>query len=94
MQFVKNNFGEDIGVTDMAAAVGVGRSYLCVLFKKITDVSPVRYLIEYRINQAKKMLASGLGVTETAVNCGFNSPAHFSVQFKNVTGVSPSAFRR
>lgn len=94
MQFVKNNFGEDIGVTDMAAAAGVGRSYLCVLFKKITDVSPVRYLIEYRINQAKKMLASGLGVTETAVNCGFNSPAHFSVQFKNLTGVSPSAFRR
>ena len=92
IRYVKDNFGDDIGVSDMAAAVGVGRSYLCILFKKLTSVSPVEYLISYRIGQAEKMLASGLSVTETALSCGFNSPAHFCVQFKKRTGRTPSRY--
>ena len=92
IQFVKNNFNDNIGVTDMAAYVGVGRSYLSVIFTKLVSLSPVEYLIRYRISQAEKMLDTGLSVTETAINCGFNSPAHFSVQFKKYTGKPPSRY--
>lgn len=93
IQFVKNNFNDNIGVNDMAAYIGIGRSYLCVIFKKLVSLSPVEYLIHYRISQAEKMLSMGLTVTETAINCGFNSPAHFSVQFKKITGKSPTKYR-
>ena len=90
--FIKENFNDDIGVAEIAAYVGVGRSYLSVLFSRLTSVSPSEYLISYRIGQAEKMLASGLSVTETALSCGFNSPAHFCVQFKKRTGRTPSRY--
>lgn len=91
--FIKENFNDDIGVAEIAAYVGVGRSYLSVLFSRLTSVSPSEYLISYRIEQAKKMLDLGIPVTETATSCGFNSPAYFSAQFKKRTGKSPSKYR-
>lgn len=93
IRFIKENFSENIGVADIAAAVGVGRTYLSVLFSRLTSLSPVEYLLSYRIEQAKKMLDFGVPVTETATSCGFNSPAYFSTRFKNSTGLSPSAYR-
>ncbi len=93
IQFIKNRFNEDITVQQIADYVGIGRSYLCVIFTKYTSMSPVEYLIRYRVDQAQKMLSQGFSVTDTALNCGFNSPAHFSVQFKKITGKTPIKFK-
>lgn len=93
IRYIETNFGMDINVTQIAKAVGLCRNYLCVLFGKHTGMSPVKYLMNYRIEQSRKMLAQGLAVTETALNCGFNSPANFSVQFKKITGMSPVKYR-
>lgn len=92
--YIKNHFNDNIGVADVAERIGVGRSYLSRIFVEQLAVSPVEFLIDYRIRQAQKMLQFGLSVTETAINCGFNSPAHFSVQFKNRTGQSPLDYKR
>lgn len=91
--YIETNFGMDINVTQIAKTVGLSRNYLCVLFGRHMGISPVKYLMNYRIEQSRKMLAQKLTVTETALNCGFNSPANFSVQFKKITGMSPVKYR-
>ncbi len=92
--FIQSNFGKDINVTEISEAVGLNRNYFCGLFKKYTGSSPVDYLMSYRINQAKLMLANGMRVTETAISCGFNSPSNFGSQFKKSVGVTPSSYRK
>lgn len=94
LYFIKTNFGKDINVTEISQAVGLKRNYFCGLFKKQTGLSPVDYLMQYRIEQAKLMLASGMHVTETATNCGFNSPSNFGAQFKRLTGKTPLNYRK
>ena len=94
ISFIQNNFSYDINVTAIADAVGLKRNYFCVLFKKHTGVSPVEYLMNYRINQARFMLAQGMHVTETAISCGFNSPSNFSAQFKRIIGQTPFEYRK
>jgi len=89
ISYIKNNFGSDINVTDIAKHVGLKRSYFSTLFSKHTGVSPIDYLMRYRIDRARIMLSSGMSVTDTAMNCGFNSISNFSVQFKKITGISP-----
>lgn len=91
--YIQNNFNADINVTSIAEAIGLGRNYFSVIFHKYTGITPVEYLMRYRIDQAQKMLSQGMPVTETAISCGFNSPANFSVQFKNITGISPVKYK-
>ena len=94
IQYIKNHFNEDITVQSIADHIGIGRSYLSVIFSRHTSMPPVEYLVRYRVDQAGKMLKQGLSVTDTAINCGFNSPSHFSVQFKKITGRTPAEFRK
>ena len=94
IQYIKSHFNEDITVQSIADHIGIGRSYLSVIFSRHTSMPPVEYLVRYRVDQAGKMLKQGLSVTDTAINCGFNSPSHFSVQFKKITGRTPAEFRK
>lgn len=59
-----------------------------------TGISPIRYLIRYRVSVACKMLGEDLSVTETGIRCGFSDPTNFFVRFKQVTGLTPSAYRK
>lgn len=93
ISYIKEHFSEEIGVKDIALAAGLQSNYFSAVFRKHTGNSPVEYLLRYRVFQAERMLAQGLYVTETAFACGFNSLAHFSYQFKKLTGVSPREYR-
>ena len=51
-------------------------------------------IIQSRIGQAKRMLAqTNLTMEEIADRCGYNSPVHFSRQFRKCTGYAPSKWR-
>ena len=91
---IKTKYNDgDFNVTSLAKTLGLTREHFSTVFKSITGSSPIDYLMDYRINQAKKMLNMGASVTETAFNTGFNSSANFSVQFKKHVGESPIKYK-
>lgn len=95
IQYIQLQYAYPITVADMAARVGLNRSYLCKLFKAQTGVSPQEYLLDYRIGRAKCLLReTSLPVAEAAYSCGFRDFPHFSTQFKKREGVSPGRYRR
>ncbi len=64
-------------------------------FTKTTGTSPRRYLIHYRMSQAKFYLSdSKMTVAEIAQMVGYEDPFHFSKLFKKHQGISPSEYRR
>lgn len=70
-------------------------SALSKLFSEVCGMTVERYLIAQRIERAKELLVYGeLTVAEIADRLRFSSAAHLSAQFRSVTGMSPSAFRR
>ena len=90
--YISQNFDRTIRVADVAAAAGLERSYFSRLFKKETGIACEKWLNDFRMEKAAKLLKSGrLNVAETARSSGFSDQFYFSRAFKKHFGVPPSA---
>lgn len=69
--------------------------YLSNLFSEVTYTSIENFVILQKIEHAKQLMVnSNLSLTEIAFKLNYSSVAHLSSQFKNTTGITPSAFQR
>ena len=95
MEFIQNNYSNAAGVSDIAAFVGIDRSYLYTLFRQTVQMSPSEYLTNYRLTRAAELLMiTDLSVESVARSCGYQDAMVFSKNFKKKTGLSPSAYRK
>jgi AraC-like DNA-binding protein/ligand-binding sensor protein len=85
---------DPIDLDNVAKAMHVSTFYFCKLFKKATGLTFTEYLGRVRIEKAKALLLNPhLRVSEIAYDVGFQSLTHFNRVFRQVTGLSPTAFR-
>lgn len=69
--------------------------HLSTLFSEVTYTSIENFIILQKIEFAKQLIISNeLSLTEIAFKLNYSSIAHLSSQFKNITGMTPSAFQR
>ena len=95
LDYFHTHYEEDIMISKVADQFGIDRRRISYLFEKITGLTPVQYLMRYRISKAKELLiASELTVSEIAEAIGYQDSFYFSRVFKNVTKMSPSQFRK
>ena len=83
----------DYPLGKISESLGFSTSNLLLRFKRLTGLPPHAFLLERRIDCAKRMLAEGKPVAVVAHQLGFSSSQHFSNQFKAVTGLSPTESR-
>lgn len=68
--------------------------YLSTLFSDFEKISIEKYFIKLKIDKAKELIILGdLTFSEVAYQLGYSSPAHFTNQFKQVEGKSPTEFK-
>lgn len=95
LTYIKSNYHEKIYISDLARQVNLNEQYFCRLFKKAIGCSPVEYINEYRIKQAKRLLEeSDLPVMEICLECGFNNQGNFLQEFRRRTGTTPLQYRK
>lgn len=91
--FIANNYASPITIEDIAAHVGVSRSRLFRAFQEHMQSSPTRYLTNFRMDHARKLIRKGaLSVKEIAYSVGFEDPLYFSRRFHEIHGCSPTAY--
>lgn len=94
VNFIEQNFQNDISIEDVAAVCGINRSYLGRIFRTSTGRSPQEFLIHYRMTKAAELLKlTTLSIGDIGSAVGYENALHFSRAFKNVYGVSPRAWR-
>lgn len=93
MDYINQNFAQQISLEDVAKHCFVSVNQLCGLFKKHLYTTVNKYITSKRIAQAKKYLHEGKSVTETAFSCGFNDYANFIRVFKTNVGTSPGKYK-
>ena len=94
LDFVADRFDGPITIDDMARVAGLSPAYFSRLFKDVLGDSPYQFVMDYRVEQAKRMLNEpGRPMIDIALACGFADQAHFSRIFKRLTGKTPGAFR-
>ena len=94
LDFVAERFGGPVTIEEMARVAGLSPAHFSRLFKEVLGDSPYQFVMDYRVEQAKRMLGErARPMTDIALACGFADQAHFSRIFKRLTGQTPRAFR-
>ena len=84
-----------ITVEEIGAYIGIDRSYLYRLFKEKVGTSPKRYIIEYKLKTAARLLVeTNLSIGQVARSAGFEDQLYFSTAFRNFFSESPSSYRK
>lgn len=92
--YIKQHFMEQITVAKLAELGYISPSCLNRRFKKEVGMTPIEYLIETRIENAKKLLRrKDVPITEIVMRCGFGSSAHFSSCFHQRTHLTPTEYQ-
>ena len=85
----------DWSIEKIASGLGLSVSYFQHSYKAEFSVSCLDDIILARIERAKQLLsASNLRINEIAEQCGYQSNRHFSRQFRQYTGTSPTEYRK
>ena len=92
--FLTTHYMNPVTIPKLAEHYGLKTKQFAYLFRKYTGVSPIEYLIDYRIHRAHELLCySKCSVAEVSACVGYSDPYYFSRLFKKRTGFSPSLLR-
>jgi AraC family transcriptional regulator len=79
----------------LATALHKDYSYLSSLFSEVEGITIEKYIINQKIEKVKELIIyDELSLSQIAYQLGYSSVAHLSNQFKKVTGLTPSHFKK
>lgn len=81
-----------ISLGELAQLCGINRYQLIRSFQRATGITPHAYLIQRRIQLARRLIASGTPLAESAAAAGFADQSHMTRQFTRALGVSPGLY--
>lgn len=91
--YIVNHYESPITVEGLAAYASVSHSSLYRRFVKRYNMSPKRFLLEYRIQRACVLLSTtSCSIQEISNSVGFEDPFYFSRAFKEIKGMSPRQY--
>ena len=95
LSFIRDRYKDKLYISDLAKQVNLNEQYFCRFFKKAIGRSPMEYLNEYRIQQARRLLEeTDLPVMEVCLECGYNNLGNFLREFRHLTGTTPLQYRK
>lgn len=94
VDFLEANLDCSLSLAHIASSCGLSTTHFARRFKITTGVPPHQYLIQMRIERAKRLLQGSLPIVEVALDCGFAHQEHLTRIFRRCTGFTPAAFRR
>ncbi len=93
--YIDAHLSADIQVAELARQVNLSPHHFSMLFKQAMGVSPHQYVLQKRIEEARRQVAAGqLRLSEVALNLGFSDQSHFSRAFRKMTGTTPTRYAR
>lgn len=94
LSYLQKHYADKLSLSDLSAQVGLSEKECVRIFKSAFHQTPIDYLIEYRIEQAKRLLKQAdEPITNIAYRTGFNNSAYFSKTFKKYTGITPKEYQ-
>ncbi len=95
-QYILDNIEEQLSLDDIAIFLGYNKYHIIKIFKKQYGLTPHAFIVNHKINKAKKMIIedNNLTIVDVANEVGFYDQSHFSKSFKKVFATSPSNMKQ
>lgn len=96
VNYFDDHYNEKISLDQIAENMYLSPFYISKIFKSETGDTPIRHLINIRLEKAKELLVEGYSgsIQEVAASVGYEDAYHFSKLFKKRYGISPSQARK
>ncbi|MFT4175106.1 MAG: helix-turn-helix domain-containing protein [Luteolibacter sp.] len=95
ISILERRFDEPWELAQLASIAHLSRTSLLRIFRQVTGKSPISFLLQIRIEAAKRLLReTRQDITTIALNVGFNDSNYFSRQFRLIVGCSPRDYRK
>lgn len=93
--WMADHLTDDLNLDNLAAQAGLSKSHFDRLFKRAIGLSPSRYQIDLRMNQARRLLReTRKSIVDIALDVGYTNPSHFAKLFRRENGLTPSEYRQ
>lgn len=95
IHYMTTQYAEPMSIELMAESLGYNRAYLSRLFRRHTGVTPIAFLVQLRLDRARRLLRERMELTveQVASSVGFADALYFSKQFRSAYGQSPTEYR-
>ncbi len=95
LAYIHKNFADDISLSEIAGIADISERECLRCFQKTIQLSPIQYLLKYRVMQGGAMLLKSPAdsISEIATSCGFDSPSNFAKTFKRFYNCTPRQYR-
>jgi two-component system, response regulator YesN len=94
-QYIEEHYAEEINLEIVSREIHLSSAYLSTIFRRETGLNFSEYLINCRIEAAKKLLKkTGKGMNEISESIGYSDVKYFSKLFNRVVGLKPSEYRK
>lgn len=95
ISYIQTHLSDVLTVETIAANAGYSPSYFSHVFHDETGMSPYRFVMKSRMDQAMQLLqTTRMSVQDIAFQVGFNSAANFCYAFRREKGMSPHEYRQ
>lgn len=92
---IQHGYRNRLTLQDIADAGGVSISKCCALFQSEYQITPIGYLLEYRLSESAALLRrTKESVTEIALSCGFSDSNYYARRFRAWAGMTPTQYRK
>src|SRR5262245_44208347 len=94
LDYISDKLSEELKVAEIAEEVKVSEAHFTRLFRQSTGLAPHQYIMQKRIEMAKKLLVeTEFPIARIAFDIGFQSQSRFTTLFRQFTGTTPKAYR-
>ena len=93
-RYLDAHFTESISIAEVASRFFYTREHLSRLFRRYLNITITEYLAYRRISYSCQLMKSDATLADICYQSGFNSLSTFIRTFKQVTGVTPSVYRK
>src|SRR5258707_12220554 len=94
VDYIQANFSQDNNLQALAEGAGVSPFHFFRPFNQSTGLSPHRYILQLRIEEAQRLLKrTTLAISDVANRLGFSDQSHFTMVFRKLVGTTPARWR-
>ncbi len=96
IEYIEQNLDREITVQKLAQRLHLSISVFARSFREIIGISPYQFIINQRLERAKRLLLdrdANLPIATICQMCGFSNPSAFTTRFSQKHGISPAKYR-
>jgi AraC-like DNA-binding protein len=93
LDYLDHHFTENISLRILSDVADLSAFHLLRVFRAAVGLPPHAYVIQKRVDHARRLLLKGLPIADVSLEAGFADQSHFTRAFKRIVGITPGCYR-